>query len=118
MKTKGITVWEKHAEKFVLAIAFVAAIGFTAVQFIGEPNAVSTSAGKVAPADIDQVLQERAEQLLALLRDDAPAGVEIPYPTLGFDDLLAQRYRLLSPEAVLPPFQVALAPSVVGLVRG
>ena len=118
MKTKGITVWEKHAEKFVLAIAFVAAIGFTAVQFIGEPNAVSIPAGRIAPADIDQVLQERAEQLLALLRDDAPAGVEIPYPTLGFDDLLAQRDRSLSPEAVLPPFQMALAPSVVGVGIG
>ncbi len=118
MKTKGITVWEKHAEKFVLAIAFVAAIGFSAMQFIGEPNAVSTSAGEIAPGDIDQVLQERADQLLALLRDDAPAGVEIPYPILGFDDLLAQRDRSLTPEAVLPPFQMALAPSVVGVGIG
>ena len=118
MKTKGITVWEKHAEKFVLGIAFAAAVGFTAMQFIGEPNAVQTSAGEIAPGDIDEILQARAEQLLALLHDDAPAGVEIPFPTLGFDDLLAQRKRSLTPEAVLPPFQMALAPRVVGVGRG
>ena len=78
MKTKGITIWEKHAEKFVLALAFVAAGAFTALQFIGEPNAVSTSVGEVGPGEIDGLLQTRAEELLAKLRDDAPAGVELP----------------------------------------
>ena len=109
MKTKGITVWEKHAEKFVLGIAFAAAVGFTAMQFIGEPNAVQTSAGEIAPGDIDEVLQARAEQLLALLHDDAPAGVEIPFPTLGFDALLALRPRSLPPEPVPPPCPTAPA---------
>jgi len=118
MKTKGITIWERHAEKIVLALAFVAAGSLTAMQFIGEPNAVPTTAGEVAPSEIDELLQERAEQLLAKLRDDAPAGVELPYPALGFDDLLAQRNLSLSPVAELPPFQIALAPSVVGVGLG
>ena len=118
MKTKGITIWEKHAEKIVLAVAFVAAGAITAMQFIGEPNAVSTTAGEVAPSEIDALLQERAETLLAKLRDNAPAGVELPYPKLGFDNLLAQRNLSLSPVSALPPFQIALAPSVVGVGLG
>ena len=118
MKTKGITIWEKHAEKFVLGLAFVAAGAVTAMQFIGEPNAVSTPAGDVGPGEIDALLQSRAEALLAKLRDDAPAGVDLPYPKLGFDDLLAQRNLSLSPVSELPPFQLALAPSVVGVGLG
>ncbi len=118
MKTKGITIWEKHAEKIVLGMAFVAAGALTAMQFIGEPNAVSTNAGDVAPSEIDGLLQARAEDLLAKLRDDAPAGVVLPFPKLGFDDLLAQRNLSLSPGPVLPPFQIALAPSVVGVGLG
>ncbi len=118
MKTKGITIWEKHAEKIVLAFAVVAAGAVTAMQFIGEPNAVSTPAGDVAPGDIDALLQDRAEALLLKLRDDAPAGVELPYPKLGFDDLLAQRSLSLSPVSALPQFQIALAPSVVGVGLG
>ncbi len=118
MKTKGITIWEKHAEKIVLAFSIVAAGALTAMQFIGEPNAVSTTAGDVAPSEIDGLLQERAEDLLAKLRDDAPAGVELPYPKLGFDDLLAQRDLSLTPVSELPPFQIALAPSVVGVGLG
>jgi len=114
MKSKGIPVWERHAEKFVLLIAFVGAAFLTALQFIGEPNAVSTTAGEVAPGEIDDLLQDKAEQLLAKLRDTAPAGVELPDPALGLDDLLAQRERSLSPGITLPPFQLALAPSVVG----
>jgi len=118
MKTKGITIWEKHAEKIVLAFAFVAAGAITAMQFIGEPNAVSTTAGEIAPSEIDALLQERAEALLGKLRDNAPAGVDLPYPKLGFDNLLAQRNLSLSPVSALPPFQMALAPSVVGVGLG
>ncbi len=114
MKTKGLTVWEKHAEKIVLARVYVAAGALTAMQFIGEPNAV----GDIAPSEIDGLLQDRAEALLAKLRDEAPAGVELPYPKLGFDDLLAQRDLSLSPGSELPTFQIAMAPSVVGVGLG
>ena len=83
MKSKGIPIWERHAEKFVLLIAFVGAAALTVLQFLGEPNAVSTPAGDVAPGEIDDLLQDKAEQLLAKLRDTAPAGVELPDPALG-----------------------------------
>lgn len=120
MKTKGITVWERHAEKFVLALAVVAAVCFTALQFIGEPNAVASSAtasGEVAPHEIDDLLQDKAEQILASLSDSAPAGVELPDPVPAIDDLLAQRDRSLTPVPTLPQFDLALAPTVEGVIR-
>ena len=64
MKSKGIPIWERHAEKLVLLIAFVGAVALTALQFIGEPNAVSTTAGDVAPGEIDDLLQDFRGQLL------------------------------------------------------
>ena len=70
MKTKGITIWERHAEKFVLGVALVLFIGFAALQFIGEPNAVSTPEGDVAPGAIDAMLEERANRI----RSPWPAG--------------------------------------------
>ncbi len=118
MKTKGITIWERHAEKFVLALAVLAAIGFTALQFIGEPNAVQSSAnpsGEVAPHEVDDLLQEKAEQILARLGDSAAAGVELPDPVPAINDLITQRQRSLSPVPALPQFDLALAPTVEGI---
>jgi predicted acyltransferase len=93
MKTKGITVWERHAEKFVMAVAALLFIGFAAMQFIGEPNAVSTSEGNIAPSDIDELLEDRARELRAKLSDDADPGVELPDPVPALD-------QLVPPEAV------------------
>ena len=86
MTTKGITIWEQHAEKIVLGIAAVAAIGLAAKQFIGEPNAVSTPAGTISPAEIDGRLQSEAERYLARgkLRFGAATGRQpIEHELLG-----------------------------------
>ncbi len=63
MKTKGITVWEQHAEKFVLGLAGLLFVGFTAIQFIGDPNAVPLGAKEITPAEVDGILTEEAENL-------------------------------------------------------
>ncbi len=55
MKTKGITVWEQHAEKFVLGLAGLLFVGFTAIQFIGDPNVVQPGAKKITPGDFDGI---------------------------------------------------------------
>ena len=116
MKTKGITIWERHAEKFVLAVAALLFIGFTALQFIGEPNAVSTSEGVIAPRDIDDLLEERAAALRSKLSDDADAAVELPEPVPALDQLLSELDRSLSPAPALSPWSVAVAPSIEGIV--
>jgi hypothetical protein len=119
MKTKGITIWERHAEKIVLAVAVLLFVGFTALQFIGEPNAVSTSAGPIAPDEIDARLEEQARNLLAKIDPDAEPGVELPDPVPAIDRLMGELDSSLSPEPALKPFTIALVPSVegVGFVR-
>ena len=65
MKTKGITIWEQHAEKIVLSVAGAVCRVLVARQFIGEPNAVTMPGGvTVAPNKIDGLLAEEAERLL------------------------------------------------------
>jgi hypothetical protein len=114
MKTKGITIWERYAERFVLGAAAAAALGFAAMQFLGQPNAVSTTAGTVAPHQVDRVLQERAEALMAKLGDEAPAGLELKDPRPAFDDLRAERERSLSPRPTLALPELAIVPRVRG----
>jgi hypothetical protein len=115
MKTKGITIWERHAEKLVLALAGLLFVAFAAMQFVGEPNAVTTPAGAVAPRDIDALLEDRALQLLGRLSDEAEPGVELPDPEPAIDQLRSDLNRSLSPAAALKPFTMALAPSVEGI---
>ncbi len=114
MKTKGITIWERYAERFVLGAAAAVALGFTAMQFVGRPNAVSTPTGLVAPHEVDRLLQQRAEQLLSKLGDDAPPGLELKDPKPAFDDLRAQRERSLSPRDTLHLPALALVPEGLG----
>ena len=76
MKTKGITVWEQHAEKIVLGLAGLLFVAIVAKQFIGNPNVVD----QVGPADIDQLLIDDAKRLLALMDSSAPAPVQIDEP--------------------------------------
>ncbi len=114
MKTKGITIWERYAERFVLGAAAALALGFTAMQFIGRPNAVSTTNGLVAPHEVDRLLQQRAEQLLSKLGDDAPPGLELKAPRPAFDDLQAQRLRSLSPRDTLRLPALAIVPDAGG----
>ncbi len=87
MKTKGITIWEKHAEKMVLGLAVAAAGFLIARQFIGEPNAVQVAGGRnVAPGEIDAMLSEEAERYRVKLEDRAP-GLNLPEPRLAFEAL-------------------------------
>jgi hypothetical protein len=116
MKTKGITIWERHAEKFVMAVAVLLFVGFAAMQFIGEPNAVSTPEGNIAPSDIDDLLEDRARALRAKLSDDADPGVELPDPVPALDQLVSELDRSLSPAPSLKQWSFAVAPSVEGRI--
>ncbi len=118
MKTKGITIWEKHAEKIVVAIAAAAAIAFTALQFIGEPNAVTSGSERIAPSRIDEVLESKARAILAKLGDEAPPGVEFPDPVGAADELAEAIREPVGPRGPLSRWSVAIAPNVEGLPGG
>jgi hypothetical protein len=112
MKTKGITIWERHAEKFVLGVAIVLFVGFAALQFIGEPNAVSTPDGNVGPAEIDGLLEQRATRIRGLISDDAESKVELPEPVSALAELRTEMDRSLSPGPTIAPLDVVIAPSI------
>ncbi|MCZ6851787.1 MAG: hypothetical protein O7F17_09115, partial [Planctomycetota bacterium] len=82
MKTKGITIWELHAERIVLGLATVLLVVFTARQFIGEPNAVPKpqGTGVIAPDEIDALLQAEAERLLERLDEALDRGIHLARP--------------------------------------
>lgn len=96
MKVKGITIWEQYVEFFVLVIAAVVFIGFTAMQFVGNPNEVSVNGNDYAPGNVDQTLQEVGELIAAGLAPEAPSPMNFP-----------------PHEKVLPEFKDNLTNSVV-----
>ncbi|MHC4416555.1 MAG: hypothetical protein ACYS0G_14885 [Planctomycetota bacterium] len=116
MKTKGITVWEQHAEKIVLGIAAVTFVALAGRQFIGQPNAVKMPSGKaVAPADVDDLLQTEAERILSRLDEAAPSEIRLPDPVPALDQLLGQLDRPVYPRPTLDIRDVAIMPDVEGI---
>ncbi len=90
MKIKGITIWERYVERIVLVIAVLAFIGFTALQFIGNPNAVEQRGQKIGPADVNDLLESEADRLAVMLRPDAPAAIDID-DLPSYRDAIAQK---------------------------
>lgn len=110
MRRKGITIWEQRVEWIVIGAAVVAFAVFTALQFVGEPNAVTIDDQKVAPGDVDRLLAAEAERLSALLSPDAPPAVEIdPYAKGFLEDFNDLLTASVSPGGELAANQPRLA---------
>ncbi|MEE8153517.1 MAG: hypothetical protein V3T53_00995 [Phycisphaerales bacterium] len=118
MKTKGITVWEQHAEKLVLGLAGLLFVGFTAIQFIGEPNAVQQGAIKITPGEVDGILTQEAEKLQMQMEPSAPAPIDLPDPILGTDDLLRSLNEPIGPRPTLALADAKLLPEFRGRIDG
>ncbi len=118
MKTKGITVWEQHAEKFVLGLAGLLFVGFTAIQFIGEPNVVQQGATKITPGEVDAILIEEAEKLQLQMESSAPAPIVLPDPLLGTDYLLTSLNGPIGPRPTLALADANLLPEFRGRIDG
>ncbi len=113
MKTKGITIWEQHAEKMVVGVAGVAFVALGALQFIGEPNAVQIGADTFAPADVDETLQAEAERLEARINWRG-SSVELPDPIPALTSLTAGVEASISPRVRLAPVQWQIVPDAQG----
>lgn len=112
MKTKGITIWEQHAEKIVLSVAGAVCLVLVARQFIGEPNAVTMPGGvTVAPNKIDGLLAEEAERLLSRLDEAAPSEIELPDPESAYQVLVTALTDGVSPQLRLGLAELGLGPT-------
>ncbi len=110
MKTKGITIFEQHVEHAVLGLAVLVFLGLTAMQFVGEPNAVTVGRDTVGPGQVDRMLKERADALALRLTPDAPPPVNIadPQPVLAKFD--KERGASISPQVALAPWTASINP--------
>lgn len=114
MKTKGISYWEQHVERFVVGLALLVCLVLVAMQFLGEPNAVDIAGKSYSPGTVDASLQTKAEDVQRELdRTSAPDFGKAAEPVLPhFTDRMktpvvpAQRLAVSSPHlapAVGPP---------------
>ena len=115
MKTKGITIWEQHAEKIVLGLAGLLFVALVAKQFIGNPNVVQRGGLQVGPTDIDQLLIDDAQQLLAKMDASAQAPVQLDEPILATTYLHEHIANSLGPR---PNLVLADANIVPGFAKG
>ena len=112
MKTKGITIWEQHAEKIVLSLAGVVCVVLVGRQFIGEPNAVTMPGGvTVAPDEIDGLLGAEAQRLLRRLDETAPSEFELPEPESAYQGMVKALADGVSPQVRLGLAEMGLGPT-------
>ncbi|MCH8825132.1 MAG: hypothetical protein IH984_16680 [Planctomycetes bacterium] len=105
MKTKGITIWEQHAEKFVLGISGLLFVGFTALQFIGEQE-------EMTAVKVDSYLIEAAELLQVQMESSATASLDIPEPVTAHSILESSLASSICPEVMVDFPQIRLAPQI------
>lgn len=114
MKIKGISVFEQHVEKAVFGGAILIACFFAAIQFLGPGNTVEIEGRRYAAGEVDNALQDKAEDIRALLVDEAPPTVDVPTSPNVLDWLESARRAGVTPSpeylAVIP----ARAPGLGG----
>lgn len=113
MKTKGITLFERHGEKAVVGVFAVLALGVVAWQFVGAGNRVTTDTNqKVEPDRAYESITRKAQQIAGQLADPNPApGIPESVP----DAAAIVRQRLSEGlTRADQPLPVALGPSTTG----
>lgn len=118
MKTKGITIWEQHAEKFVLGLSGLLFVGFTALQFVGQPNAVMVGTVEMTPSNVDGYLQEAAEKLQSKMESSAAPSLPIPKPVTAYENLQVSLASSICPETTIDFPQCCIVPQAVIIQNG
>ncbi|MEM9882825.1 MAG: hypothetical protein AAF800_07905 [Planctomycetota bacterium] len=92
MNNKDFGLLQRHVEKLVLGVGVLVLLGVGATQFLlGEPNAVELDNQTVAPGDIADVVEAKAERLDARL--GGASNVE-PRVIPGYARVFVDTYRL------------------------
>ncbi len=75
MKTKGISIFERHGEKAVVGVFAVLALGVVAWQFVGSGNRVTIEGNqKVEPDRAYDAITRKAQTISGQLADPNPAS--------------------------------------------
>lgn len=105
MKIKGIPIWEQYLEYIVLGVAVLVFLGFTVMQFIGNPNAVEDARmGTIAPGEVDGILDKEAARLRPFFEPGADPQVVVPKPEPVANVFQARLSARISPQQ---PYLVA-----------
>lgn len=83
MKLKGVSVFEQHVDKIVLAAVAVVLLAVLAMQFLLEPNRITVGAAdKIRPQNAYEPVKDEAVRVLAQVRNPEPQTPEVPEQTL------------------------------------
>jgi len=97
MKLKGISSFEQHVEKIVLALMVAILLGVISMQFLHHPNQVEIGGRKVAPEMVFGELRKEVDRLKAQVNDTDPELPKIETP-----DLVSEYERVTSASGGLP----------------
>ncbi|MCL4222164.1 MAG: hypothetical protein KJZ65_12435 [Phycisphaerales bacterium] len=97
MRLKGISVFEQHIEKIVLAVMVVVLLGVVSMQFLYQPNMIDVGGRKVPPQAVFGELRKEVDRLRAEVNNGDPALPQVATP-----DLRAQYQRAISQRGGVP----------------
>lgn len=92
MKLKGINSFEQHVEKIVLGVAVLGVAGIAAWQFLSAPS-FKVGRENAAPADVDRLLDRKAQALQTQLRGDSTVKIptdDVPLAGAAFSERMSK----------------------------
>ena len=92
MKLKGINAFEQHVEKIVLGVAVLGVAGIAAWQFLSAPT-FKVGRENAAPADVDRLLDRKAQTLQSQLRGDSTVKIptdDVPFAGAAFGERMSK----------------------------
>ncbi|KAA0215068.1 MAG: hypothetical protein DYG94_03515 [Leptolyngbya sp. PLA3] len=107
MRLKGISVFEQHIEKVVLAVMVCVLLGVVSMQFLYQPNMIDTGGRKVPPQAVFGELRKEVDRLRAEVNDGAP-----PLPEVVTPDLRGAYQQAISQQGSVPEeLDIAFGPA-------
>ena len=108
MKLKGINPFEQHAEKIVLGLVSLVFLGVLAMQFLLQPNAITSGGESLTPGNVYRNIRGEATNVASQMEQGRPA-----LPDFGATpDLASQFQEMVTSTAPAEPLPIAMGPSV------
>lgn len=82
MKLKGISTFEQHIEKIVLAVMVVVLLAVVSLQFLTQPNTVDIGGSEIGAHEVFRTLDVEVNKLQAAVNEPSPSLPDIETPSL------------------------------------